>query len=92
MPQTSTPQTTKPQTTKPRRALQEYLLPYGHNCFGCGSKNPMGMRIRSYWEASSKEGVCDWTPQPHHCGGPDFVNGGVIATLIDCHTVCTCMA
>jgi acyl-coenzyme A thioesterase PaaI-like protein len=72
-----------------QRAIQEFLLPYGHICFGCGSRNPHGMRIRSTWNAAGDAVVCDWTPQAHHCGGPDFVNGGVIATLIDCHTVCT---
>jgi acyl-coenzyme A thioesterase PaaI-like protein len=29
-----------------------------------------------------------WHPQPHHCGGiKQNVNGGIIATLIDCHSL-----
>ena len=34
--------------------------------------------------------VARFTPEPHHCAGPrHFVNGGILATLIDCHCVCT---
>ncbi|HEY5666363.1 MAG TPA: hotdog domain-containing protein [Gammaproteobacteria bacterium] len=34
-----------------------------------------------------------FTPQSHHCAGPThFVNGGIIATVIDCHCVCTAAA
>lgn len=34
-----------------------------------------------------------FVPQPHHCAGaPHFVNGGILATLIDCHCVCTAYA
>ncbi len=37
--------------------------------------------------------VANFSPQPHHCAGPrHFVNGGILATLIDCHCVCTAMA
>lgn len=34
-----------------------------------------------------------FTPSPHHCSAPThFVNGGIIATLIDCHSICTAWA
>jgi acyl-coenzyme A thioesterase PaaI-like protein len=37
--------------------------------------------------------VARFTPEPYHCAGPThFVNGGIIATLIDCHCVCTAAA
>jgi acyl-coenzyme A thioesterase PaaI-like protein len=37
--------------------------------------------------------VARFTPAPHHCSAPiHFVNGGIIATLIDCHCICTAMA
>jgi acyl-coenzyme A thioesterase PaaI-like protein len=37
--------------------------------------------------------VARFTPEPYHCAGPKhFVNGGVLATLIDCHCVCTAAA
>jgi acyl-coenzyme A thioesterase PaaI-like protein len=37
--------------------------------------------------------VARFTPEPYHCAGPKhFVNGGIIATIIDCHSVCTAAA
>jgi len=37
--------------------------------------------------------VARFTPEAYHCAGPKhFVNGGVIATIIDCHCVCTAAA
>lgn len=61
-------------------------------CFGCGPGNVNGLRIKSVW-ASNGESVCTYQPEPHHAAGPpQFVNGGIIATLIDCHAVCTAIA
>ena len=57
-----------------------------NHCHGCGADNERGLRIKSYWDGD--EGVCIWTPEPHHCGGSkDIVNGGIIASLIDCHSL-----
>ncbi|MGW8369474.1 MAG: PaaI family thioesterase [Gammaproteobacteria bacterium] len=37
--------------------------------------------------------MAKFTPEPYHCAGPQhFVNGGLLATLIDCHCVCTAVA
>jgi acyl-coenzyme A thioesterase PaaI-like protein len=37
--------------------------------------------------------VAQFTPLSYHCAGPKhFVNGGILATIIDCHCVCTSMA
>jgi len=60
-------------------------------CWGCGADNHQGLQIKSYW--SGDESVCGWEPSPHHAAGPPHVlNGGIIATLIDCHGVCTAIA
>lgn len=60
-------------------------------CYGCGADNEHGLKIKSYWEG--EEGVCRWKPKPHHSSGPDdSLNGGVAATLIDCHSVYTAVA
>ena len=67
--------------------LQDYFLPFGETCFGCGGHNQHGLRIKSFEEG--EEVICDWTPAPHHMAGPGFVNGGVLATLIDCHAAIT---
>jgi acyl-coenzyme A thioesterase PaaI-like protein len=55
-------------------------------CHGCGADNARGLRIKSSWDGD--EAVCEWRPESHHCGGrKEIVNGGVIATLIDCHSL-----
>ncbi len=46
----------------------------------------MGLRIKSYWDGD--EGVAIWKAQAHHCGGTrENLNGGIIASLIDCHSL-----
>src|SRR5712692_7726674 len=58
---------------------------------GCGSANAHGLQIKSYW--SGDEAVCSWHPGPSHAAGPPhLLNGGIIATIIDCHCVCTAIA
>ena len=53
-------------------------------CHGCGADNVRGLQIKSYWDGD--EAVASWRPEPHHCGGSkDILNGGIIASLIDCH-------
>lgn len=65
-------------------------IPDNH-CWGCGSSNPHGLRIKSYW--SGEEAVCTWRPEDFHGGGPRHIlNGGIIATLMDCHCICTAIA
>jgi acyl-coenzyme A thioesterase PaaI-like protein len=62
-----------------------------NHCFGCGPLNPKGLQIKSYWEGD--ETVCTFQPKPEHAAGPEhWLNGGIIATVIDCHCVCTAVA
>jgi acyl-coenzyme A thioesterase PaaI-like protein len=61
-------------------------------CFGCGPDNPEGLQIKSYW-AGENESICRYQPAGRHAAGPRHIlNGGVIATLIDCHCICTAIA
>jgi acyl-coenzyme A thioesterase PaaI-like protein len=63
----------------------------GNRCFGCGAWNEKGLRIHSYWDGD--ESVCRFEPQPYHSAmPPDIMNGGILAALIDCHSVCTAIA
>ena len=56
------------------------------HCHGCGAGNAKGLRIKSYWEG--EDAVATWHGEPHHCGGSkDILNGGIIASLIDCHSL-----
>jgi acyl-coenzyme A thioesterase PaaI-like protein len=62
-------------------------------CFGCGPANPKGLRIKSHWEgdpaaapAPPPKFVMEYTPAPHHQAFPGVVNGGILGTLMDCHS------
>jgi acyl-coenzyme A thioesterase PaaI-like protein len=66
------------------RAFQD--LGSVRHCHGCGADNPRGLRLKSYWDGD--EAVASWRPEPHHCGGTgENLNGGIIASLIDCHSL-----
>ena len=66
---------------------------YNH-CVGCGRTNERGLQIKSHWdEHDSGTAVCDFEPRPHQSAYPlDVLNGGIIATLIDCHSIGTSIA
>lgn len=71
-------------------SLQERFAPDGR-CFGCGPKNEAGLRIRSF-EAGDGSVVAEWQPRPEHEAFDGYVNGGVLGTLIDCHSNWTAIA
>lgn len=74
------------------RALQDICLPTGM-CYGCGSANPEGLQIKSYWSEGGQFVVCQFQPQPKHSSGfKNATYGGLIASLIDCHSNWTAMA
>ena len=62
----------------------------GNVCFGCGDKNSHGLQIKSFWDKD--EAVCHWTPKERYHGWKNVLNGGIMATLIDCHCMGTAMA
>lgn len=59
-------------------------------CFGCGASNEEGLQIKSFWEG--EESVCHWNSQEKYHGWANLLNGGILATLIDCHCMGTAMA
>jgi acyl-coenzyme A thioesterase PaaI-like protein len=71
-------------------SLQERFAPHGR-CFGCGPSNEHGLRIRSF-EAADASVVAQWQPRPEHEAFDGFVNGGILGTLIDCHSNWTAIA
>lgn len=74
-----------------RPAAFQDEIPDNH-CYGCGPINAHGLKIKSHW-VGGDESVCRFQPEPHHCAGPSkYVNGGIIATVIDCHCICTAFA
>jgi acyl-coenzyme A thioesterase PaaI-like protein len=67
----------------PEPSLQERYSP-DSRCFGCGPANPSGLRIRSFVQADLVVAV--WQPGDHHQAFPGMLNGGIIGTLLDCHS------
>lgn len=59
-------------------------------CFGCGAGNTEGLQIKSYWDGDTA--VCHWQSQEKYHGWAKLLNGGILATLVDCHCMGTAMA
>lgn len=64
-------------------SLQDRYAPESR-CFGCGPANPHGLRIGSYPDDAGL--AATWTPDDHHEAFEGVLNGGVIGTLLDCHS------
>jgi acyl-coenzyme A thioesterase PaaI-like protein len=63
----------------------------GNQCWGCGPENPEGLGLASSWQG--EEAVASWQPRAAHAAGPpDVLCGGIIAALIDCHSIGTAYA
>jgi len=80
-------------TTQPsaNQAVQDLYPEHFANCYGCGRNNEQGMQLKSYWDGD--ETVCRYTPESKYTGGvPDFLYGGMIASLLDCHGAATAAA
>jgi acyl-coenzyme A thioesterase PaaI-like protein len=63
--------------------IQDKWPEEGTFCWGCGKNNEHGLQLKSYWKGD--EAVAVWKPKDHHMAFPGILNGGIIATLIDCH-------
>jgi acyl-coenzyme A thioesterase PaaI-like protein len=53
-------------------------------CFGCGRLNESGHRFKT--RLVGDETVTEFSPSAHHSALPGSVYGGLIASLIDCHS------
>lgn len=69
--------------TEPIESLQDRYAP-NNRCFGCGPANESGLRIKSRVEGEAV--VADFVPAPHHLAFEGMVNGGILGTLLDCHS------
>lgn len=72
------------------KAFQDYYPDHLSVCYGCGRLNAHGLRIRSYWDG--EETVCRFFPKPYHTAMAGYVYGGLIASLIDCHSTASAAA
>jgi len=71
-------------------AFQDFYPDEFAQCYGCGRLNAAGRHLRSTWDG--EESVARYTPKPEEIAIPGFVNGGVLASLIDCHGTGTAAA
>ena len=60
------------------------------HCYGCGRLNDHGLHLRTFWDGD--ETVTRYTPEPWHIAIPGYVNGGLLASLLDCHGTGTAAA
>ncbi len=65
------------------RSIQERLYP-DLPCFGCGPANAEGLRLKSFRDGDRY--VARFRPWPVHDNGMGSLNGGIIATVLDCHS------
>jgi acyl-coenzyme A thioesterase PaaI-like protein len=50
------------------------------DCFGCGSSNPIGLRLTHHMEGDHL--VTEFVPGEDHQGWPGITHGGIITTLL----------
>jgi acyl-coenzyme A thioesterase PaaI-like protein len=74
----------------PDIAFQDFYPDDVAVCYGCGRLNEHGLQIKSRWDG--EEAVCTFTPRSYHTAVPGFVYGGLIASLVDCHSTGTASA
>jgi acyl-coenzyme A thioesterase PaaI-like protein len=72
------------------KAFQDYYPDNVAQCYGCGSQNQHGHQIKTHWDG--EESVTRFTPESYHTAIPGFAYGGLIASLIDCHSTATAAA
>ena len=65
-------------------AIQDFYPDDFAHCYGCGRDNAAGHRIKTY--ATGSETTTEFLPSSHHTGVVDYVYGGLIASVIDCHS------
>ncbi len=71
-------------------SIQQRLYP-DLPCFGCGPSNDKGLRLASFPADDGSGVVASFTPWPEHDNGLGYLNGGIIGTVLDCHSAAAVM-
>lgn len=66
------------------KSIQDTFFP-DLPCYGCGPSNDKGLQLKSY-AAGDGSVVAEFMPWPEHNSGLGYLNGGIIAMLLDCHS------
>ncbi len=72
------------------RAFQDYYPEHLAHCYGCGRLNEHGYHVATVWDG--EESLTRFTPSEYHTAVPGYVYGGLLASLIDCHSTGTAAA
>lgn len=64
-------------------ALQDRYAPEG-TCFGCGPRNERGLRLKS--TPRGEGALATWHAEKFHEAYDGALSGGIIGTLMDCHS------
>jgi len=73
-----------------QQPIQNFYNPKAAICYGCGINNPHGLHVQTYWDGEI--GRCHFRPRPEHTAFPGYVYGGLLASIIDCHSIGTAIA
>jgi len=65
------------------KSLQDTYAPKGI-CFGCGCLNSKGLQLKSYVDNNLI--YASFLPDTHHEAFPGILNGGIIGSVLDCHS------
>jgi acyl-coenzyme A thioesterase PaaI-like protein len=73
-----------------QKPIQDYYNPDAAICYGCGRNNENGLHIQTFWDGEI--GHASFMPRPEHTAFPGYVYGGLIASLVDCHSMGTAIS
>lgn len=65
-------------------AIQDFYPDDFARCYGCGRLNEHGHQIKT--RLVGGQTITEFTPEEFHTALPGFIYGGLIASLIDCHS------
>jgi acyl-coenzyme A thioesterase PaaI-like protein len=71
-------------------AIQDHMPDHLAVCYGCGHQNSDGLRVRTFWDGET--GRFRFSPGPNHTAYPGIAYGGLLASLVDCHSIGTATA
>jgi acyl-coenzyme A thioesterase PaaI-like protein len=71
-------------------AFQDSYPEHLAHCYGCGRLNEYGYRLETRWDGD--EALTLFTPRPFHTGVPGIVYGGLLASIVDCHSMAAAAA
>jgi len=75
-----------------KKAIQDFYSEQMSQCYGCGRLNDSGLKLKSFWNEEEETCIANFKPKSYYISFPGFVNGGLIASLIDCHGTGTAAA